>query len=96
MIPIKLRLVLMFITVVTGVYIPTSMMGLTFHNAFYAKQQLNCVNDTSSALMKMFDESEPVDLIRKNDMISHDLKTCIHNLDYNKGLITFTREELSR
>ncbi|WP_337037030.1 hypothetical protein [Pantoea agglomerans] len=96
MIPIKLRLVLMFITVVTGVYIPASMMGLTFHNALYAKQQLNCVDDTSSALLKMFDEYDSAELVRKNDMISHDLKTCVHNLDYNKGLITFTKEELSR
>ncbi|UXO70835.1 hypothetical protein [Pantoea dispersa] len=74
MLPIKLRLVLMFITVVTGVYIPASMMGLTFHNAFYAKQQLNCVEDTSSALMKMFVESDPADLVRKYDVIGHDLK----------------------
>lgn len=96
MIPIKLRLVLMFITVVTGVYIPASMMGLTFHNALYAKQQLNCVDDTSSALLKMFDEYDSAELVRKNDMISHDLKTCVHNLDYNKGLIAFTKEELSR
>ncbi|MEN4668574.1 hypothetical protein ABEG72_20325 [Pantoea agglomerans] len=96
MIPIKLRLALLFITVVTGVYIPASVMGLTFHNALYAKQKLNCIDDTSSALMKMFDEYDSAGLAKKNDKIDHDFKTCVHNLDYNKGLITFVREELSR
>jgi hypothetical protein len=94
--PIKLRLILMFITVITGVYVPASMMGLTVHNGLYAKQQLNCIDDTTAALMNMFDGYESANLAKKNDKIRNDFKTCVHNLDYNKGLITSAKEELSR
>ncbi|MFZ4216030.1 hypothetical protein ACOZB2_32320 [Pantoea endophytica] len=94
--PFKWKLVIGVAAFALGIYIPTQMLGFTIHNAFFAKQQLNCLEDTSLAAVKMVDDFEMAGREMKTNDVLAGLKTCVNNLDYNKGLMTSVREEIAR
>jgi hypothetical protein len=94
--PFKLKVIVWIVAGILGIYIPTSMLGLTIHNGFFAKQQMNCLEDSSNSIIAMLDAAEQSNQAREIENISSNLKTCRNNLDYNKGLVTSLGDEIAR
>lgn len=94
--PFKLKVVVCIVGVIFGVYIPTSAIGFSIHNAFYAKQKLNCIEDSDAKLKKMFDVDDPAVGARESESNLHNFETCIHDVNYNKGLVSSIKDEVVR
>lgn len=94
--PFKLKVAVWILAGILGVYIPTSMLGLTIHNGFFAKQEMNCLEDASNSIMSMLNDVEQSNQARAIGNMADNLKACRNNLDYNKGLITSLGDEIAR
>ncbi|MFB4339897.1 hypothetical protein RAC90_05320 [Pantoea sp. CS_6] len=94
--PFKLKVVVWIVGGILGVYIPTSMLGLTLHNGMFTKQIINCDLDVVNSLTALSNDNEH--LIQGSDFerIGTNLKSCVKHLDYNKGMVSFLREEHAR
>ncbi|HAT7730601.1 TPA: hypothetical protein O8L89_003073 [Enterobacter cloacae] len=92
MLTLKQQAIIWALGIIFGV--PTSIYGVQWTLAKFAKQQVNCLSDASQAVIELTEK--PLSEQGDGSQLSKDFTTCRKKIDPNKGTVDFFKEEIDR
>lgn len=85
-----------FFAAVFGIPLITSYPSYLWHMTKFNVQGLNCLSDTSKALIEFDTSNNSKQIGDDYEKIGRDLDKCRRGMDFNKSSVSFVQDEFKR